>query len=367
MSKQGSRPWRGMIGLGVACAGFVIGVSLLMLWITGFFGAKVDAHAVGPGAVRLNATAVLATVEARQLPIEETAVGTIQPVHRVELASRLLARIVTLDVVAGQAVKQGDVLVRLEDADLEARVKQAQAQLAQAVAERDRSKLDADRLVAAAANNAASPNERDRAIAAYKAAEAAVSAAEQSEAEARTLLAYSVITSPIDGVVVDKRMNTGDTVSPGQVIVTLLDPKRMQLVASVRESLSQRLKVGGSVTVRVDSVDHACTGTVSEIVPEASGTSRTFQVKVTGPCPTGVYAGMFGRLVIELGQESVLVVPQAAIQRTGQLEFVTVARDGAGQRRLVRLGRSLGSDLEVLSGLRAGEQVAVSAAEASHE
>jgi multidrug efflux pump subunit AcrA (membrane-fusion protein) len=111
----------------------------------------------------------------------------------------------------------------------------------------------------------------------------------------------------------------------------------------------------------MDVLDHACSGTVSEIVPEAESESRTFQVKVTGPCPEGVYAGMFGRLSIPVGEESVLLVPREAVRTVGQVECVDVAVKGVRRRRAVRLGRVIDGQVEVLSGLAAGEGIVIDA------
>jgi hypothetical protein len=139
--------------------------------------------------------------------------------------------------------------------------------------------------------------------------------------------------------------------------VTLFDPTHMQLVASVRESLTHRLKVGQNIGVQVEGLNKQCSGKVSEIVPEAQSASRSFQVKVTGPCPPGIYSGMFGRLLIPLQEEEVLVIPRQAVQEVGQLELVEVVVNGQMSRRTVRIGRTLREDVEVLSGLREGEQV----------
>ncbi len=141
----------------------------------------------------------------------------------------------------------------------------------------------------------------------------------------------------------------------------------MQLVASVRESLTHDLRIGQQIGVCVEGLHRQCSGTVSEIVPEAQSASRTFQVKVTGPCPTGVYSGMFGRILIPLGEESVLAIPAKAVQDVGQLTLVEVLENGRPSRRAVRVGRIWGSGpdvpaelrgcVEVLSGLSEGEQV----------
>jgi hypothetical protein len=123
--------------------------------------------------------------------------------------------------------------------------------------------------------------------------------------------------------------------------------------------------------VQIDSFNKQCLGTISEIVPEAESSSRAFQVKVTGPCPDGMYSGMFGRILIPLDEKQVLVIPRQAVQTVGQLDLVDVATQGAVSRRAVRLGQTIGQDVEVLSGLREGEQVqvpviAVATSEANH-
>jgi multidrug efflux pump subunit AcrA (membrane-fusion protein) len=148
-------------------------------------------------------------------------------------------------------------------------------------------------------------------------------------------------------------------VTPGQMLATLFDPLRMQLVANVRESLAHRLTVGQPIDVQIENLNKRCLGTISEIVPEANAGSRAFEVKVTGPCPEGVYSGMFARILIPLDDEPVLVIPRRAVQSVGQLDLVNVTTDGAVRRRAVRLGRTIGEDVEVLSGLREGECVQV--------
>jgi RND family efflux transporter MFP subunit len=352
----------------LAFAAFGVGVVLLMLWLIGAFRAKIGAEpGEAAGVNRPIGTAQVVDVASRTIPLEETAVGTIEPVHRVELASRLLARAIEVNVVAGQHVAKGDVLVRLDDADLVARKAQAEAAVAQAQAELNQARIQEERDRASFEQNAVTQIEMDRATNALRAAEANVTRLQQAQNEAETILEYATIRSPIDGIVIDKRVNSGDTVSPGEVVVTLLDPTRMQLVASVPESLSRRLNVGDSVTVNVESLGHACQGTVSEIVPEAESASRTFEVKVTGPCPEGVYAGMFGRLSIPIGQETVLLIPTRAVHTVGQLTLVDVGVDAQRQRRAIRVGRVMDDEVEVLAGLAPGERVVVDAEHAPHE
>ncbi len=211
-------------------------------------------------------------------------------------------------------------------------------------------------------SQAVSQQEYDNKATALRLATADLSRAQETAKEAQATLQWATIRSPIDGMVIDKKVDAGDMATPGQVLVTLFDPKRMQLVASVRESLTRKLRVGQDIGVRIEGLDKECNGTVSEIVPEAETASRTFQVKVTGPCPTGIYSGMFGRILIPLEEEQVLAIPRRAVRKVGQLELVDVAEGGRPVRRAIRTGRALGERVEVLSGLREGEEVVLPAA-----
>jgi RND family efflux transporter MFP subunit len=342
---------------------FTVAVVVLMAWLAGDFHRKIGPTTAGraeesaapghalPGGARVEPVRLI------RIPATESAVGTIQAVHEISLASKLLARVMEVHVLAGQRVAKDEVLVRLDDADLKARLQQAQAAVDHAKAARDQAQIEFDRINGLLKEGNAAQIEFDRASNGLRSAEAALRQAEQARTEAATVLDYSVVRSPIDGTVIDKKVEEGDMVQPGQVLLTLFDPTRMQLVASVRESLTHRLQVGQTIGVFVEALSKQCQGRVSEIVPEAESASRTFAVKVTGPCPPGIYSGMFGRLLIPLGEQEVLVMPTGAVRRVGQLDMVEVAEGSTVQRRAVRLGRSFGDDVEVLSGLRPGEQV----------
>jgi RND family efflux transporter MFP subunit len=338
---------------------FALSVTLLLLWLAGRFAPKVLLSAERAVASEDKAPGIVAQVRLVRLPMVETAVGTIRPVHETAVGARLLARVVEVNLKAGQVINAGDVLVRLDDADLQARRRQAEAVLHAAQAARALAEADAIRSANLVKSKAVSRHEDDRAVSAFKSADAELRRATESINEIQATLEWATIRSPIRGIVIDKKVSVGDMVTPGQILATLFDPLQMQLVASVRESLAQRLIVGQSIEVQIESFNKQCLGTISEIVPEAESSSRAFQVKVTGPCPDGVYSGMFGRILIPLDEEQVLVIPRQAVQSVGQLELVNVATQSAVSRRAVRLGRTIGQDVEVLSGLREGEQVQV--------
>lgn len=345
-------------GIGI---GFTAIVTVLIMALAGFFHPKVGDAIAGEAEPLSRRIGNAMLVEARliTMPAVESAVGTIRAVHETAVASKLLAKVLEVRATAGRIVQKGEVLVRLDDQDLRAKLEQAAAAVNAAQAARDQAQVEANRVKSLVDQQVAAPIEFERAGTALKSADAQLEQARQARREAETYLEYATILSPLDGVVIDKKVEVGDMVAPGSVLLTLYDPTRMQLVASVRESLTQRLSVGQTIGVRIEALDKTCDGQISEIVPEAETASRSFQVKVTGPCPPGLYSGMFGRLLIPLDDEQVLVIPQGAIRRVGQLQLVDVAEDGLLYRRSVQIGRSFGDNIEILAGLRPGETVAL--------
>jgi RND family efflux transporter MFP subunit len=352
-----SARWLGILkSVGVA-VGFLAAVVLLMMWLLGTFHPKVDASRTATPFARPVGDAALVPVRKLSVPVTESAVGSIRAVQQSVVAAKIRAGVIEVNVTAGQEVKKGRIMVRLDDADLRARLRQAEAAAIAATAKRDQAKIEFQRVDRLFKQNAAAKLELDRADTALKTAEALLNQAQQVASEAKAYLGYATIASPMDGKVIDKKVEVGDTVVPGQVLVTLYDHTRMQLVASVRESLTQRIKVGQTIGVEIESLDKKCEGKISEIVPEAESASRTFAVKVTGPCPPGIYPGMFGRILIPLDKQEILVIPESAVRRVGQLTVVDVADGQVLRRRSVQLGRRYGKNVQILSGLSQGEKV----------
>lgn len=343
----------------VVFLGFSVGVVVLLLWLGGKFSPKVPADQAAAEAQTPKVEGRVVRVQLLSVPVTESAVGSIQAVHETSIGSKLLARVLEVNLKAGQKVKAGDVLVRLDDTDIQAKLRQAKAAVTAAEAVYSQAAADAKRYASLVKKQAASVQENERAQAAASSAEADLLRAREVVNEVQAMLDWATVRSPIDGTVIDKRVDAGDMVSPGQKLVSLYDPKRMQLVASVRESLTRQLQVGKDIGVRVEGLDKECSGTISEIVPEAQSASRSFQVKVTGPCPTGVYTGMFGRILIPVGKEQVLVIPRQAVQSVGQLALVEVVENDRATRRSIRTGRTFQDNVEVLSGLNEGELVRV--------
>ena len=333
-------------------------ILVMLLWLAGAFSPKINFKniKISEGQFYSGRTAKVFYIS---VPLTETASGTVQAVHETTITSKLTARVVGVYVKAGEYVKKDQILVKLDETELVSKLQQAMAQVELSEAAQKQAQSDYERASKLYKTKATSGQDFENAQTKLRTTEAEINKAKGMVSEIESLIRYANIISPIDGLIVDKEVDTGDTVLPGQVLLKLYDNKAMQLIANVRESLANKLVPGQDIGVKIDALDKICLGKVSEIVPEANLSNRTFQVKVVGPCPKGIYSGMFGRIIIPLGKENILVIPKSAVIKAGQLELAAVVENGVLSKRYIRTGRHFGDNIEVVSGLKEGETVAM--------
>lgn len=334
-------------------------MALLILWMAGVFGAKIGPGIVAAKTLSAPADAATATVEEVTVPIIEEAAGTVQAERKTVVSAQLVAVIREVRVRAGDPVNAGDPLIVLDDRELEAKGQEARRASEGAAAARTRAESDFRRIKDLRARNIVSQSEFEQAESTFRVADAEFERARQALQGADVALSYATIRSPVGGRIIDRFADPGDTAMPGRPLLSLYDPTALRIEVPVRESLVGRLKPEQSLQVRLGSEPKTIDGTVDEIVPQAEAGSRTFLVKVGLPKREGAYTGMFGRVLIPAGERQRLVVPEAAVERIGQLTFASVVDAGRQvSRRLITLGPEAGDGrLEVLSGLRAGETV----------
>jgi RND family efflux transporter MFP subunit len=353
---------RAMRRLLEAAAGIAV-VAAAVVWLSGGFGERVPPGIAVVETARPRPDGRDAVVERSVGPVVEWASGALASARQTVVASRILARIEEVRVRAGDRVVAGDVLVVLESADLEARVAQAREALQAARARRDLAESERARYERLYERGVATRQRLDQALADAQAARADVDRLQQSLSEAETALSYTEIRAPVSGLVVDRLAEPGETASPGDPLLRIYDPSALRVEVPVRESLAVRLRVGDTLRVEVPALSEAFDGRIEEIVPFAEPGARTLLVKVALPQHPRLYAGLFARVAVPAGTRSRLLVPSEAIERAGQLDFVTAVDDaGRLERRLVTLGayREDGK-VEVLSGLAAGERVVLAA------
>jgi RND family efflux transporter MFP subunit len=290
-------------------------VVLMMAWLFGAFHVKVVAPLPKSNAPAPAVNLPLVTVRLLTVPQAEACSGKVMPVHEASVASQIMEKVVEIKVKAGQEVKKGEVLVRLDDTVLKSRLQQTEATLAAATSARDEAKTSLGRERQLLEEKVNSQADFDHSETQYKTSEANRQGAEKAVKEAQTTLDFTTILSPIDGTVIDKQIEVGDMAKPGQILVTIYD--RMQVIANVRESLIGRLKEGQPIGVKIDRLGLSCQATVSEIVSEGDPVARTFPVKVVGECRPEMRKGMYAKVLVPLDPEKLLVVPRSAVVRVG--------------------------------------------------
>ena len=345
----------------------ITALALLMYWKSVGFGSRVM-----PGEAGIERSKAgdrpTATVERMKTPEIVSAVGTVEPRFKAEIGSRLLAAVMEVNVHPGDAIEPGQVLVVLDDREIQAQLREAEAGVSAIEADLAVRKQEFARYRAMFAEKAVTKEAFDRVEGAYRVALAQLERARQQVARARVMLTYTTITAPSAGILADRFVDPGDLAVPGKPLLIVHDPTKLELHANVREALATHLRPGEKLDVRVDSAHFRTTGVVREIVPRADVTSRSVLVKVRLPnAPTNLYIGSFGRLQIPVGTIERTVVPKQAVVMLGQLDIVHVVNDaGEVDRRFVRVGDSIDSSYEILSGLEVGERVILHDTQPAH-
>jgi RND family efflux transporter MFP subunit len=207
---------------------------------------------------------------------------------------------------------------------------------------------------------------RDQAALAHRdIAQAGQAQARAALNQAMTLLDYTRIRAPFNGVVTNKKADSGTLASPGMPIFTVEDVRRYRLEVAVNESDLWCARTGADVSVAIEALGNAeLKGKIAQIVPAADPASRAFLVKIELPTDTRLRSGLFGRAQFSRGKQEALLIPHSAVVERGQLQGVFVLdQDRVASLRYVTLGKVSGSEIQVLSGLQGGEWVVANPSE----
>lgn len=361
---------------------YIFAGAILLLAASGCSPKKSEtARAAENAPVRVRTFAV----EQQDWPSFYEATGTVRARTSVQVSSRVMAYAREVRVRIGDQVRAGQPLVILDARDLDARRRQAEAGRTEARA----SAAEADHAIAAAQANlqlaevtykrmkdlydkrSLSDQEFDEASTRVKSARANLEMAQsrRGQVDARIAQAgeevksaeimggYSVITSPISGVVTEKSVEAGNLATPGAPLMTIEQAGAYRLEAAVEESNLAKVRLGQPVTVVLDALPGEVHGRVSEIVPAVDPASRAFTVKIDLPPSAHLRSGQFGRARFESGRRTAISIPSAAVQEKGQIQWVYAIDGNHARTRMITLGDRRASEVEVLSGLSSGERI----------
>jgi len=367
------------------------------------------------------ATATPATIDVsttaavlRQLPRYFEATGSLAANQQTDVMPETSGKVAAVGVDLGSYVHRGQMILKIDDADLRIRVDQAEAQLDQAKATlrqneakiglRPGQKFNPENVPEVAQARAAldlaqknlsryekliesgdisratydqQKSQRDQLREAYEVAihqaqqnyaavanaQGIVDAANTQLALAKRSLNYSVVSAPIPGYVSERTADVGEYVSPQQKVATIVNLNPLRVRIDIPEQAIPRVHVGESVSVTVAAyTDRSFAGHVARISPSVTAASRTLTIEAEVENPNGeLKPGQFATVRILLPQsEPAVLVPQRALRQISGATYVFVIKNGRAEQRLVQSGQAEGDLIEIKSGIAADEVVATS-------
>jgi RND family efflux transporter MFP subunit len=315
-----------------------------------------------------------------------TASGYVVPQRKSALASKVTGRLVWLGVEEGSRVKKGEVVARLESQDVEAgktqaaanletarfNLENARAELADAALNLNRSKELVDKNFIARGEYDTSVARQKKAVAAVNAAESVIRANEAALESAGIQLEYTLIRAPFDAVVLTKNADIGDIVTPFSAsveskaaVVTIADMDSLQVQADVSESSLGQVKIGQPCEIQLDALpDKRLRGAVHMIVPTGDRSKAAVMVKIRFVDwdhrilpELSAKISFLSKPVSKMDQVPRTAVNQKALVARGEGKAVFLVKGDRVEETLVRTGAQIGDMVEVLIGLKAGDQV----------
>ena len=376
---------------GMSSFGARVAVAAAILWVAAGLSACGEKGRQG-AAVSRPVVREVEVVVVRPAPRETTAEapGTVRAKTTAAVAPQVTGRLTGVAVSEGSVVAAGALLATIDDTTARAQLSSAEGAVAEAEAARE----EADRAISQAEaakalaektferfrklleGKVVTQQEFDevemRRVVAVKDLERAQQKRAQVSAKiaqatgqadaAKAMLAWTRVTAPFAGVIVEKRADAGSMAVPGVPLFVLEDPRLYRIEASVSETYLPFLKKGTPVQGILDAdPGNPFSAVVTEIVPAIDPASRTFTVKADLPAGRA-RSGQSGKVRFAAGKGTVLAVPKRAVTRAGGSDgvFTVGAADNVARLSPVTLGVEFGDRVEVLSGIEDGSRVAVS-------
>lgn len=307
-----------------------------------------------------SAELVTQRVEMRELAREYRLDGIVEAVSRTTVSAQTQGQVREILFDVDDFVEKDAVVARIKDTEHRARLAQASAELKAAEARLEQAREEHARISDLYRQKNVSESAMDQAEADLTAAQAALEAASAGLEQAREQLDYTQIRAPYSGIVTHRHVEIGETLAPGQPVMTGISLDQLRVIVDVPQSIIASVRGGGAARVYLDEGEPVESTRIT-VFPFADPGSNTFKVRLDLPPDLPeLFPGMLVKTGFEIGARQELVAPSKAVVRRSELTALYVV-DERGQvgLRQVRLGRALKDAVVVLAGLEAGERVAL--------
>lgn len=302
-------------------------------------------------------TVTLVAVQPHALARSVTVSGPVSAYEEMQLGVELSGqRVTSLDVDVGQPVKKGQILLQLDHRTLDSDLAQAEASLQQAQAGLELAQAKQERGAKLAAGQLISVSDLDELRATRTQAEAQRATARAARDAARLQRDFAELRAPADGIISKRLVQPGQVVSAGSELLRLIRDGRLEWRAELPEDQLAQIEVGNVVALSYAGREIA--GRVRAITPGVDAQTRTGTVYADLPEPGPLKPGTYveGRVVTGAGQ-GLMVPAVSVVQRDGHSYVFTMKDKQVVERRRVRTGQALQGQVEIVEGLKAGEQV----------
>ena len=297
--------------------------------------------------------------------------GQIEAGQSANISTRVMGYITKMNVKVGDHVGKGQLLAAISNDDILAKRAQADAAITEATAALKNAQKDYDRFTSLYQQQSASAKELDNVTLQYSSAKSRLEEAKQMRNEVNATLNYTSLTAPFSGTVTQKSADAGSMATPGMPLLTIEQSGSYQVSATVPENTISQIHQGAPAKVTISAVNKTISGTIAQISQSSQFTGGQYTIKVSIPDneKAGLYAGMYANVSIPVKQnvkskagDDQVMVPLSSIEHKDQLTgLYTIGNNKTALLRWVRLGKTEGSQVEVLSGLAANEQFILSA------
>lgn len=362
-----------------ALLSFIMAVSMV------FISAGCSSQAANTNLVNVK----VATADKHKLQTTLNVAGTLVPDQIVNVLSKISGQVTGMSFNIGDNVKAGDTLITLETKTLNSQLQQAEASLqsAEAAAQSariqvDQAKINLDTATKAYNNikalydaGAVAQSQLDDVAAKLSIAQkqyelasgpsqnqaaASVNVARANINNIKVQMDNATIASPISGVITNRNINVGEIASPGVALVTIADTSTLKLKGTVSQDVLPLIKAGQDIDVTVDIYSgKVFKGKVDNVGPMAVSTGTYFPIEISIKNTGDIKAGLSAHASLSMTGDEVIIVPASAVVQNNGQSYVFVIKNNVAMKRVVETGLSSDKEIEVIKGLDAGEQVAV--------